>query len=73
MKQWCCVNNPDDGIYSAVVNCNGNYGISDNVYLSVPVKFDNGEFFFITNYKFGEKAQSALDEILLVNVIIIIQ
>ena len=40
----------DDCQYSAIVNVNGCYEINDDVYISVPVKFENGSFEISTNY-----------------------
>ena len=34
----------DDCQYSAIVNVNGCYGVNEDVYMSVPVKFENGSF-----------------------------
>ncbi len=65
VRQWCAVGQ-DDGIYSAIVNANGNYGIREDIYMSVPLKFDSGEFFFIKNYKFSPQALSVVTDIILV-------
>ncbi len=64
MRKWCLKEASDDCIYSAIVNATGNYNVKHDIFMSVPVKFDNGEFFFIKNYKFHGQADSILNEII---------
>jgi malate/lactate dehydrogenase len=44
------ISKSDDCQYSAIVNVNGCYGVNDDVYLSVPVKFENGSFKISDSY-----------------------
>ena len=64
IKLWCLPNYQDDGLYSAIVNPNGNYGIKEDIYISVPLKFENGAFCFISNYKFNSQTRSLVEEII---------
>ncbi len=52
----------DDCLYSAIVNVNGCYGVNEDVYLSVPVKFENGSFEISDNY-FQNNNNSLISEI----------
>ena len=67
IKYWCMPDYQDDSFYSAVVNANGSYGINEDVYLSVPIKFENGTFFFIRNYKFSTQTRTAMNELIAVS------
>lgn len=52
----------DNCMHSVIANINGNYQINENIYLSVPVKFENGSFeinntYFDTNTIISEISQ----------------
>lgn len=40
----------DDCLYSVIANVNGHYSIEKNIYMSLPVKFEGGEFEISDNY-----------------------
>lgn len=55
------------------MNAKDNYGIKDDIYLSVPLKFDEGEFFFIKNYKFSPQVSIIIADIIQVLFIFLIK
>ncbi|CAF0941814.1 unnamed protein product [Brachionus calyciflorus] len=65
IELWNIDHANDSSLYSAVVYAKGNYEIKEDVFISIPVKFENGSFFCIKNFTFNEKTESVLEEIVL--------
>lgn len=57
------IDHTENNIFSAVVYAKGNYTITDEVYISVPVKFEKGSFYFIKNFTISSNKESVIDEI----------
>lgn len=67
IKLWNLSHKNDTSLYSAIVYAKGNYGINEDIFLSIPVKFENGSYFCIKNFKLADKTESVLEEIITVS------
>ncbi|RNA34195.1 malate dehydrogenase 1B [Brachionus plicatilis] len=63
IKLWNLSHKNDTSLYSAIVYAKGNYGINEDIFLSIPVKFENGSYFCIKNFKISDQTGSVLEEI----------
>lgn len=63
-RLWSTENDKDSAFYSAIVNPNGNFSIKHDVYLSMPVRFQNGAFHIATDLRL----QSYVDDMIKVSV-----
>ena len=63
IKLWNIPHKNDTSLYSAIVYAKGNYGINEDIFLSIPVKFENGSYFCIKNFRINDQAESVLQEI----------
>jgi hypothetical protein len=50
-RLWSVENSNDDTFYSAIVNPNGSYSIKEDIFISVPVKFNSGTFHFVPDLR----------------------
>lgn len=63
IKLWNISHKNDTSLYSAIVYAKGNYGINEDIFLSIPVKFENGSYFCIKNFRLSDQTESVLQEI----------
>ena len=67
-KLWTTETKNDDNLYSAIVYGTGNYSIKEEIFVSLPVKFENGEYLFVKNYSVNGQIASIIEEIVRVNI-----
>ena len=62
-KLWTAETKIDDNLYSAIVYGTGNYSIREEIFVSLPIKFENGEYHFVKNYSVNGQIASIIEEI----------
>ena len=65
---WNSNKSEDDALYSAIVFADKNYSIREDIYLSLPVKFENGAYAFSNSYKVGRQTVNVISEIIKVRI-----
>ena len=66
-KLWISESKLDENLYSAIVCGSGNYSIKEDIFVSLPVKFQNGDYHFVKNYSVNGQIASIIEEIVRVN------
>ena len=66
-KLWISETKEDDNIYSAIVYGTGNYSIKEEIFVSLPIRFQNGEYHFVKNYSTNGQIASIIEEIVRVS------
>ncbi len=63
-KLWNSENKDDENLHSAIVYGTGNYSIKEDMFISLPVKFQNGTFNFVKKYSINGQIASIIEEII---------
>ena len=71
LKLWNSKESFDDSLYSLVVNGSQNSSVKEDIYVSLPIKFENGTFVTKNVFTMNDVKNGILSEIIKVIIFII--